>query len=34
VTYEIVLPRVQGLQLNPLRPARLDTMWLVNSAEP
>jgi ABC-type transport system substrate-binding protein len=33
VTYEIVLPRVQGLQLNPLRPARLDTVWLGNGAE-
>jgi hypothetical protein len=28
VTYEIVLPRVQGFQLHPLRPSRLDTVWI------
>jgi len=28
VTYEIVLPRVRGFQLHPLRPPRLDDVWI------
>jgi ABC-type transport system substrate-binding protein len=28
VAYEVVLPRVQNFRLNPLRPARLDDVWV------
>jgi len=34
VSYEIVLPRVRDFRLHPLRPARLDRVWLDDAAEP
>jgi ABC-type transport system substrate-binding protein len=34
VSYEIVQPRVRDFRLHPLRPARLDRVWLEDSADP
>jgi ABC-type transport system substrate-binding protein len=34
VSYEIVSPRVRDFRLHPLRPARLDRVWLDDTVEP